>query len=213
MAIQQTCSRAPAEFAARNAHGAPLNSSVFAGFEPNVRLWMLRMLCILGAAWNRDFDAASFVDETRMLLPLHEAIVNDKSALVAHYRSLLIRRESRHDELRGRLACNLAVLSQSLRLGETERGLLAFFLIYDELPAFEHTVDAVVGRIYIARAIWQVSAIVSVSPTKMEQVRHRSALLVDSSFETKDSLHVAVRPVRSSTFVFVNCLKQHANAC
>ena len=188
------------------------------------------MLCMLGAAGSRDFYAARFVDETRTLLPVPEAIVNDRSALGSHYRKLLIRHESRNDETRGTPARNLAVLGQSLRLGETEVELLAFHLIYDALPAFGHAVDVVLGRTDAARAIWQVSAILGVTPTEMEQVLHRSAvlvatgivktndelgqmplsmvleanrgvtrLLVDSTFETKDLLHVAARPGQAST--------------
>lgn len=205
---------------------------VFAGFESKLALWMLRTLCKLGAVWSPDFEAQRFADQTRTLLPVPDAIINDKSALVAHYRKLLIRHESQRGEARGVLAGNLESLGQTLRLGQTERDMLAFLLVYDAVPAFDHVVDAALGSTDVARAIWQLSTILGVTPKEMEQVFHRSSvlmatgilkvnenlsqvpisilidanhrvtrLLLDSSFEPKDMLHVAARPAQPSTLV------------
>ncbi|TVQ30734.1 MAG: AAA family ATPase [Wenzhouxiangella sp.] len=156
----------------------PSEVPVHAGFEPRLRLWLLRMLCDLGVAWSEDFNRRRFVDDTRSLLPVPDELVDDQPGLVRYYREVLESHRGSEPEVDGVLASNLSILGNGLRMGRTERDVLAFLLIYDALPYFEHVVDIALARTDAARATWQLSAILGVSNRDMEQAFSHSSVLL-----------------------------------
>ena len=156
------------------------NVPAHSGFEPRLRLWLLRMLCDMGAVWADEFNKRRFIEDTRYLLPVPDELVDDQTALHRHYCGLLDRERGNKSAVRGVLADNLAKLGKGLHMGQVERDLLAFLMLYDALPFFEHVVDVAMARTDAARAVWQLSTVLGVTNLDLEQALSRSSVLVSA---------------------------------
>lgn len=203
----------------------PWINPVFAGFEPKLRLWTLRILCDLGVVWDDDFAIQRFTHDTGPLLPVPEDI-DGTATLAVHYRGLLKRHEGENIAVTGVLERNLATLGSGLCLSSAEQDLLAFLLLYQSLPWFEHVVDLAVNGSDMHRISWRLSTVLGISHEEMQQVLKPSSMihaagLVEISdgarcmpfsmiLETNSSL---MRLLTQVDFDLQQLLQQTARAC